>query len=121
VRSPCDRGSATIYGLALVTLLATVTVAVLAAGQAIVARHRADSAADLVALSAAGSAIGGQTHACAVAVRAARANDATVARCRLSGLTVEVEVAVDLDGLLGMLPPATGRARAGPAAARRLA
>ena len=51
-----ERGSATVWVLALSGVLAAVGVAGVLIGAAVVARHRATSAADLSALAAAGQA-----------------------------------------------------------------
>ena len=48
-----ERGSATVWVLALAAVLATVGAAVVLVGAAVVARHRATTAADLAALAAA--------------------------------------------------------------------
>ena len=111
-----------------------------AAGLALVAwtaaismRHSAEAAADLGALAAAASASAGEAVACGEAARVAAANGASLQACRLVGSDAEVVVAVDRssragrDGtpgagarrsswLLGALPRAVARARAGPAA-----
>ncbi|MEB8343376.1 Rv3654c family TadE-like protein [Streptomyces endophyticus] len=59
--------------------------AILAMGQAVEARHRAGSAADLAALAAADHWMEGRAKACALAVRVARAQEATVVRCAVHG------------------------------------
>ena len=79
-----DRGSATIYAALLAGLLTTLTGAALALGAAILARHRAGSAADLAALSAAVHAEAGQTP-CDWARRVAAAQRARLLRCACEG------------------------------------
>ncbi|MFD7295625.1 Rv3654c family TadE-like protein [Streptomyces sp. NPDC059897] len=64
--------------------------AVLAMGQAIEARHRAGSAADLAALAAADHWMDGRAKACALAARVARAQEAGVVRCAVRGEVSDV-------------------------------
>jgi secretion/DNA translocation related TadE-like protein len=75
-----DRGSATIWVLAACVLIALAgTVAVLRT-EAVLARHRAESAADLAALAAAGR-IGVGADYCAAARAIASADGAVLGRC----------------------------------------
>ncbi|RSS41670.1 hypothetical protein EF902_22415 [Streptomyces sp. WAC05858] len=110
MRRTDDRGSATVWAALAATALCAVFAAVLAAGQAMVARHRAGGAADLAALAAADHGLEGARTACGLARRVASAQGARVVRCALSGeiadLTAEVHTG-----------PFTlrARARAGPA------
>ena len=76
-----DRGSASIWLLACCALLLAVAFAGTVRAAAVVVRHRAESAADLAALAAAGQ-IGVSAGVCAAAARIAAANGATVLRCR---------------------------------------
>lgn len=110
-----ERGSATVWVLALAGALAVVALAAVLVGGAVVARHRAGSAADLAALAAAGRAVLADPGACAVAEEVAAANGAVLERCTVrAGAVVEVEVAVPFRlGPLGRRD-AAGRARAGP-------
>jgi secretion/DNA translocation related TadE-like protein len=82
-------------------------------GAAMVARHRAQSAADLAALAAAARLPAGPVVACREAVAVAGAMRATVRACDVEGLDVVVTVTtptgVRLMGLAG------AAARAGPA------
>ncbi|MEV7832458.1 Rv3654c family TadE-like protein [Streptomyces subrutilus] len=109
-----DRGSATVWAALVATVLGAVFGGVLLLGQAVVARHRAAAAADLAALAAAATWAHGPERACAAALRVARAQDAALDACRLSGEVAEVTA-----------HPATGpfapeiRARAGPPAERQ--
>jgi secretion/DNA translocation related TadE-like protein len=115
MRTDRERGSATVWVMALSGVLAAVSLAVVLVGSAVVARHRASTAADLAALAAAGSAVAGRPDACAVAGRVAAANSAVLASCVAEGagvVRIRVNVAVRL-GPLGV-HSATGRARAGP-------
>jgi secretion/DNA translocation related TadE-like protein len=110
-----ERGSATVWVLALSGVLATIGLAALLVGTAVVGRHRATTAADLAALAAAGQAVLGRPGACAAAAEVAAANSAELTACTVSdGAVVEVRVSVPVRlGLLGV-HTATGRARAGP-------
>ena len=98
-----ERGSATVWVLALAGVLAVVGMAVVLVGAAVVARHRAGAAADLAALAGAGRAVLGDPDACAVAADVAAANAA-----ELTGCTVRADAVVDGDG---RVPGAAGAAR----------
>ena len=110
-----ERGSATVWVLALAAVLGLVAMAAVLVGVALVGRHRAASAADLVALAAAGRAVSGDPDACSAASDVARANAAELTGCSVGpGAVVEVEVAIAVQlGRLGV-STAVGRARAGP-------
>jgi secretion/DNA translocation related TadE-like protein len=110
-----DRGAATVWAAASVAVLIAVLVAALDLGGATVARHRAEAAADLAALAAAGEAARGTEAACGRASAIAAQMGARVVLCQLRGWAalVEVEAGVRL-GLLGPVP-VRGRAHAGPA------
>jgi secretion/DNA translocation related TadE-like protein len=92
-----ERGSASIWVIACCALLLGVAFAATLRTAAVVARHRAESAADLAALSAAGQ-IGISQASCPAAARIAAANGATVQRCvlslALSGRSGTVTIAV---------------------------
>jgi secretion/DNA translocation related TadE-like protein len=79
-RSDLERGSASIWVIASCALLLAVTFAGTLRTAAVVARHRAESAADLAALAAAGQ-IGVSQDICLAAARVAAANGASVERC----------------------------------------
>jgi secretion/DNA translocation related TadE-like protein len=83
-------------------------------GAAVVARHRATTAADLAALAAAVHAVEGR-DACAGAATIASANAAELTACTTSpGAVVDVTVGVPVRlGRLGVVT-ATASARAGP-------
>jgi len=109
-----ERGSATVWVLVLCGVLATVGVAVVLMGAAVVARHRAGAAADLAALAGAARAVQGG-DGCGEASRLARANAAQLTGCDVEPggrvlVTVDVPVAL---GRLGVFT-ASARARAGP-------
>uniref|UniRef100_UPI0018919759 Rv3654c family TadE-like protein n=1 Tax=Catenulispora pinisilvae TaxID=2705253 RepID=UPI0018919759 len=78
-----DRGSATIYAALLASLLTALAGAVLAFGSAVLARHRAGTAADLAALSAAVHADTGAP--CDWARRVAVAQRVRLVRCACDG------------------------------------
>jgi secretion/DNA translocation related TadE-like protein len=110
-----DHGSATVWVIALSTVLAVVGAAVVLVGAATVARHRAEAAADLAALAAAGRAAAGEPGACGLAAEVARADAATLISCSVGGDAV-VELRVSSPVHLGRLGSwaASARARAGP-------
>lgn len=79
-----------------------------------VGHHRADAAADLVALSAAQVQQSNPADACITAGRIANAQSVELKICRTEGNNVTVAVGVRLRlGILGT-PVLTGEARAGP-------
>ncbi|MER5486344.1 Rv3654c family TadE-like protein [Streptomyces sp. NPDC002812] len=85
-----DRGSATVWGVVVVTVLMAVFGGVLLLGQAVVSRHRAAAAADLAALAAAASWAHGPEAACATAVRVAVAQGVQITGCVVTGEVAEV-------------------------------
>jgi secretion/DNA translocation related TadE-like protein len=91
------------------TVLCVVFAAVLAMGQAVVARHRAGAVADLAALAAANHALSGAAPACAKAAEVARAQGAVVVRCAVRGEIADVTAQTRF----GPYAPAV-RSRAGP-------
>ncbi|GAA2484025.1 hypothetical protein GCM10010406_20370 [Streptomyces thermolineatus] len=115
MRGGGDRGSATVWATGAAAAVCVLLAGMLALGQAVGVRHRAGAAADLAALAAADSALEGERKACGRALRAAAANGARLARCTVRGEVSDVTVHVRAAGLLGVLPPAEVRSRAGPA------
>jgi secretion/DNA translocation related TadE-like protein len=113
-----EAGSATPVAVAMMAVLVTITVACVYLGSAVVARHRAQAAADLAALAAAGGLARGAQAACARAVAVAEAMRTAIADCSVAGL--DVVVAVDVSVALGRLGIGTARAvaRAGPVDSR---
>jgi secretion/DNA translocation related TadE-like protein len=109
-----DRGSGTIYVLAMMMVVVLLTSAALALGQALIARHRAAAAADLSAISAASRVLDGPISACKTAALVARSQGARLTTCRIDGEVADVSVEV-LSGLLSAHYSAIGAARAGPA------
>jgi secretion/DNA translocation related TadE-like protein len=100
-----DRGSASIWVLAGSILVLTLAAAVLLRTAGILARHRAETAADLAALAAAIS-IGHVDETCRAAATIAESNRATVVSCtsvlaadgRSGTVTVRVDVRAQLLG-----------------------
>jgi len=97
----------------MVAALLAVTVGGAYLGSAVVARHRAQAAADLAALAAAARLPAGADAACRRATAVARAMRADDVGCTVRGLdaVVSVKVAVPLAGW----GSAGAAARAGPA------
>jgi secretion/DNA translocation related TadE-like protein len=116
--TPADGGAAGLLTVWASAAVLAVSVTALAWGGALVARHRADRAADIAALGgAAALQVGGD--GCTAAAGLAAAQGARVTSCRvIDATTLLLEVAVDVVGPAarwGRLPPARARARAGPA------
>lgn len=80
-------------------------------GAAVVARHRAQAAADLAALAGAALVPTGAESACAQATAVARAMRVGVAACTLEDL----DVVVTIETAVGRWGNARAAARAGPA------
>ncbi|MET9203371.1 Rv3654c family TadE-like protein [Gordonia sp. NPDC003585] len=111
-----DRGNATILAAFAIAALTSIIVLVLYLGAAVVARHRAQSAADLAALAAAIAHAGADGEPCAAArdLASAQRPPAVLAECRLDGddVVVRARIPVELGGL--GIRDATAQARAGP-------
>ncbi|WP_280117081.1 Rv3654c family TadE-like protein [Microbispora hainanensis] len=116
-RSGRERGSATIWTIALMTAVWAVAMVVVQVGVARVARHRAQSAADLGALEAARVALAAPTEACHRAKAITVANGAALRSCSLSGDVAEVVVTVRFVVPLIGSATATASASAGPVGA----
>jgi secretion/DNA translocation related TadE-like protein len=110
-----DRGVATVWAAVGIAALASLAVFGLHLGEALVARHHAESAADLAALAAAAHMVNGEEHACSQARRVTDRMRVALVSCRTSGWDVLVDVAAQRPGWLANLGSATARARAGPA------
>lgn len=109
-----DDGVATILSAVVCLCLIAMLWLGMQVGTAIVARNRAEGAADLAALAAAAYAVQGTGVACARAEWVARGMHMVLATCRLDGAEGLVEVRADGAGVLAGLV-AVGHARAGPA------
>ncbi|WP_081272303.1 Rv3654c family TadE-like protein [Mycobacteroides immunogenum] len=109
-----DSGSATIVAVAMMAVLLALTAGGAAVGSAVVARHRAQAAADLAALAGAQHALYGAAPACVEVGVIARRMGAAVTRCVVEDLDVVVAVSVPV--MLGRfgVGPARAAARAGP-------
>lgn len=120
-----DRGSASIWVLACSLAVLAFGYAVTTIGLAVLGRHRADAAADLAALAAAGR-IGVGGDPCAAARVIAAANHATLTGCatsldppgRSGTVTVRVRVPAHLPLVGATATTATSRAGRLPAAYR---
>lgn len=113
-----EGGAASITAVAALAVLIAVTAGLAHVGSAVVARHRAQAAADLAALAAATSIATGAESACGQAILVARAMDTSLTDCAVDGL----EVVVHVDAVLGLggwrFGPAHAAARAGPVSLR---
>lgn len=111
-----DRGSGTVAVLGVVGVLLAMTVGALTVVSAVVASHRAQSAADLAALAAGAALVAGEGSgaACGRGVAVAARNGGSVTSCR-AGPDLSVELVVDVPATMPRLGAATARARAGPA------
>lgn len=114
-RGSNDRGSGTIWTLALIGLIWSVAAMAMTVGGVRAARHRAYAAADLAALAAASHAADGPRSACRLAARIARGSGGRLRGCVLHGRVSDVRVVSEVHDLpvVGHLA-ATARARAGP-------
>lgn len=108
-----DSGVATVWTAMAVAALTGVAVLGCWLGAAVVARHRAETAADLGALAAASHAAEGPVRACERARWVADRMGVTFLACRWQRLDAFVEVQVPAPGL-GGVPALAARARAGP-------
>ncbi|GAA1482568.1 hypothetical protein GCM10009624_30080 [Gordonia sinesedis] len=111
-----ENGYATLAGAGAIAAIAAVIVLVIYLGAAVVARHRAQSAADLTALAAAIDHVAGEADPCAAA-RALAAQQTPAVRvdgCEVRAEDIVVRIRVDVDlGPLGARS-AFAAARAGP-------
>ncbi len=118
-----DEGSATVLVASLLAVIAVLAMSIDLLGSVVLARHRAESAADLAALAAADLLLdplaparfgGAGADPCRQALLVAEANGARLVECRGDlAASVTVRVAVALPGALGPLGPAFAVARAG--------
>jgi secretion/DNA translocation related TadE-like protein len=108
-----DRGVATVFVCVGAVLVMAVTALAIHLGAAVLARQRAETAADLAALAGAARVLRGPDLVCAGVVRVASANDARVDSCVVQGTDVLVSVVarVQAGPISGTV---SARARAGP-------
>ncbi|GAB3581857.1 hypothetical protein GCM10027445_54280 [Amycolatopsis endophytica] len=104
-----DRGAATVWAAGAIAALAAVVLLLWGFGAAAVTRHRAEGAADLAALAAAGQAVHGVDVACGRAAWVIGRMGGRMVSCRFDGWDALVEVSMS-----GGVGSAYGRARAGP-------
>jgi secretion/DNA translocation related TadE-like protein len=109
-----DGGVATVLSAVVCLSLIAVLWLGMQVGMAIVARNRAEGAADLGALAAATYAPQGEDVACARAEWVARSMRTMILSCSLDGWDARLAVRADGSGSLADLV-AVGHARAGPA------
>jgi len=95
----------------MVAVMLTVTAGSAYLGAAVVARHRAQAAADLAALAAAARLPAGAESACAQAAAVTRAMGNTVVGCAIDDL----DVVITIEAGVGTWGEARAAARAGPA------
>ncbi|CRK61080.1 hypothetical protein [Alloactinosynnema sp. L-07] len=111
---PEDSGFATVWAAGVIAALAALMSLVLGLVAVVVARHRAESAADLAALAGAVHAVDGEAVACDRAQWVADRMSAELVDCELRGWDVTVRVAVVPPGAAAVFGPAAAAARAGP-------
>jgi secretion/DNA translocation related TadE-like protein len=104
---------ASVVAVAVLAVLLSLTAAAGWVGAAVIARHRAQAAADLAALGAAGAVTSGPDAACGRAEEIASAMRTSVTGCWVDDLDVVVTVEAPMP--IGRWGPARAEARAGPA------
>ncbi|GAA1942436.1 Rv3654c family TadE-like protein [Amycolatopsis minnesotensis] len=109
-------GYATVWAATAIAALLAIAALVICGGAAAVARHRANGAADLAALAAAGRVADGEQAACARAGLVADRMGTRLVSCRLAGRDALVEVGCAPPRPLDRFGTASARARAGPVA-----
>ncbi|ASW53248.1 helicase [Plantactinospora sp. KBS50] len=109
-----DRGSATLWLLAVGLLLVAAGTFEAAAGTARLAGRQAQVAADLGALAGAIRAVEGPGPACARAAEIASANGARLVGCQLAGLDLLIRVRVTVRPVPWAGRAVQASARAGP-------
>ncbi|MPZ82059.1 MAG: hypothetical protein GEV28_17360 [Actinophytocola sp.] len=109
-----DRGAATVWAAGAIAALLVVSMLVVSIGAAAATRHRAEGAADLAALAAAGAAVEGERAACGKARWVTDRMRVQLQGCRLDGWDALIEVVAVPSGVLDGFGPAKARARAGP-------
>lgn len=109
-----ERGSATLFAVAVIGLLVLVGAALGVVAAMIHAHRVAQSAADLAALAGASAHARG-ADPCAAATTIAAANGASLDNCALDGYDVRIQVTVPGPHWLGQTHDLSAQARAGPA------
>ncbi|SDL55688.1 Rv3654c family TadE-like protein [Nonomuraea jiangxiensis] len=113
--NPKERGSATLWGVALMAMLVALATAFAIAGSVRVARHRVNSAADLSALAAAKYALIDPEGACQTASTLATQNGVQLTQCEITDEIADVRTALPISLPIVGARTLTGRSRAGPA------
>lgn len=109
-----ERGSGTVYAVAMIGVLAALTAAATLIAKAQVSYQRAAAAADLGALAGARALVDGSDDPCGAAARIVRRNGAELAGCAIEGETIVITSRVSVTlGSFG-IEAAAARARAGP-------
>jgi secretion/DNA translocation related TadE-like protein len=98
----------------MMAVLVAITFGAIHVGSAVIARHRAQSAADMAALAGAAAMPAGTAAACTTASDVAQAMGTTQAGCEPDGLDLVVTVDAQLTLSAWGLGPARAVARAGP-------
>lgn len=107
---PSERGSGGVLALAVLALLAVLTLATVGVGAALAQRQRVIAAADAGALAAADTALGIHPGIpCEQAARVVEAHEATLTACEVEGVVATVSASARVAGVL-----VTAQARAGP-------
>ncbi|MFV2019151.1 Rv3654c family TadE-like protein [Micromonospora sp. LOL_023] len=109
-----QRGSASLWLLAVGLVLVAAGLAGAMIGAARLARQQAAVAADLAALAGAARALDGPTLVCERAAELAERNGGRLVGCVVEGLEVLVAVEVPVLPSIGVNRPAVAQARAGP-------
>ena len=115
-RPRSDRGSASIAAAWMMVVLLAATFVAMQLGSAVIARHRAQAAADMAALAAAGFMPAGLAAACDKAAAVARAMGTAVTACTADALDVLVTVDAPVPAAPWGMGSARAVARAGPVA-----
>ena len=102
------------WAVGVIAVIVALLVALMWFAAAVLARHRAESAADLAALAAATSAVAGEGPACQQARWVTDHMGVELRSCRLVGWDALVEVVATPPVALAPAGPAAARARAGP-------
>ncbi|MEV6389531.1 Rv3654c family TadE-like protein [Nocardia xishanensis] len=111
-----ERGGATVFACVALTGLIAAALMIGQVGMVVVARHRAQAAADLAALAAAGALEGGAEAGCKAGEEVARRMGSRIKECRIEGWHATVAVARNIPmGLFGVRM-VHAVARAGPVA-----
>lgn len=109
-----EHGSATVAGVGATLAILAVFAVAMQLGSAVITRHRAEAAADLAALAAAGHAISGTVAACATARRVTDRMAVRMVSCELHGWVAKVQVEAAPSSVLARFSVARAAARAGP-------